>query len=127
MNSELPLGFKLNSLLINKIETKLSKLLDLSSPYISQYTRMYLIRVQKDFKENPESALSRLKFLFLVGADPRDEQRKSFLDEINAKFLELQTNSSNKPSYIQKELEVAKKDIVKVYHDLKKAFHDLSI
>jgi hypothetical protein len=117
----------LNNLLVNKIETKLKKLLDLSSPYISQSTRMHLIRVQKDFEANPESALSRLKFLFLVGADPRDEQRKSFLDEINAKFLELQTNSSNKPSYIQKELEVTKKDIVKVYHDLKKAFHDLSI
>ena len=117
----------MNNLLVNKIETKLKKLLDLSSPYISQSTRMHLIRVQKDFEANPESALSRLKFLFLVGADPRDEQRKSFLGEINAKFLELQTNSSNKPSYIQKELEVAKKDIVKVYHDLKKAFHDLSI
>lgn len=117
----------MNTLLFNKIGTKLTKLLDLSSPYISQSTRMYLIRVQKDFEANPESALSRLKFLFSIGTDHRDEQRKSFLDEIGAKFLELQTNSSNKPSYIQKELEVAKKDIVKVYNDLKKAFQDLSI
>jgi hypothetical protein len=87
---------------------------------------MYLIRVQKDFEANPESALNRLKFLFLVGADPRDEQRQSFLDEINAKFIELKNNSTNKPNYIQKELEVAKKDIVKVYNDLKKAFQDLT-
>ena len=115
----------MNTILVKKIETKLNKLLDLSSPYIPQGTRMHLIRVQEDFKTNPDSALSRLKVFFSVGVDPRDEQRKSFSDEIHAKFLELQTQSSKKPSYIQQELEGAKKDVLKAYNDLKKAFHDL--